>query len=333
MNCILQMLMDGAIIPQNNIFEGLADMIQKLMGNKIFVIAGAIFCCALWGISTPIVKMGYDYIDASHVPSLLLWVGLQFVVSGFIAIGLYSAFSKRFVLPKKESIKGIVIVSVLQTVLQYALLYIGLSHTTAVKGAILKSTDVFFVVLIASLIFKLEKLTAKKLISCIIGFLGVIIMNLDGLSFNISPVGDGLVLVGIISYSFSVIMTKIFAQKEDPIILCGYQMGLGGTVLLIIGAVFGGKFDFVGMLPVFVCLSLIYAVSYTLWTVLLKYNPASSVTIYSFMIPLFGVIFSALLLHEDGGVATANLIIALLLVCAGIILWGYEKKSKACKGQ
>lgn len=28
--------------------------------------------------------MGYDYIDESHVPSLLLWVGLQFVVSGFI---------------------------------------------------------------------------------------------------------------------------------------------------------------------------------------------------------------------------------------------------------
>lgn len=303
-------------------------MIKKLASNKIFAIFTAIFCCALWGISTPIVKIGYNHIDETHVPSLLLWVGLQFVLAGLLTIGIYSAASKKFLLPKKESVKGVVIVSVLQTVLQYALLYIGLSQTTAVKGAILKSTDVFFVALIASLIFRMEKLTAKKLISCIIGFLGVVIMNLDGLSFNINPIGDGLVVVGIIAYAFSVVMTKIFAQKEDPIVLCGYQMGFGGVVLSLIGFVFGGKFDFVGMLPVFVGLSLLYAVSYTLWTILLKYNPASSVTIYSFMIPVFGVVFSALLLSEDGGVALTNLIIALLLVCAGIILWGYEKPNK-----
>lgn len=304
-------------------------MIRKLMNSKAFVILGALFCCALWGISTPIVKVGYNYIDETHIPSLLLWVGLQFIVSGFVTIGIYSIFSKKIVLPKKESVKGVVIISVLQTVLQYSLLYIGLSQTTSVKGAILKSTDVFFVALIASLLFKLEKLTVKKLISCLIGFCGIIVMNLDGLSLQINPVGDGLVLLGIVSYSFSVIMTKLFAQKEDPIVLCGYQMGLGGATLLLIGIILDGKFDFVGMLPVFIGLSLIYAVSYTLWTVLLKYNPASSVTIYSFMTPVFGVIFSSLLLSEDGGVAVTNLIIALVLVCVGIILWGYEKKSNS----
>lgn len=304
-------------------------MIKKLASNKIFAIFGAIFCCALWGISTPIVKMGYGYIDETHVPSLLLWVGALFLVSGILTVALYSALSKKFVFPKKESLKGVAIVSVLQTVLQYALLYIGLSHTTSVKGAILKSTDVFFVALIASLIFKLEKLTAKKLIACIIGFLGIIVMNLNGLNLQFSPLGDGLVIIAMVAYSFSVVMTKLFAQKEDPIILCGYQMGLGGTVLLAVGFALGGSFDFVGMLPVFLCLSLIYAVSYTLWTILLKYNPPSSVTIYSFMTPVFGVIFSALLLSEKGGVATVNLVIALVLVCAGILLWGYEKTKKA----
>ena len=303
-------------------------MIKKLASNKIFATFAAIFCCALWGISTPIVKIGYNHIDEAHVPSLLLWVGLQFVVSGVLTICVYSAVSKKLLLPKKENVKGVVIVSMLQTVLQYALLYIGLSLTTSVKGAILKSTDVFFVVLIASLIFKLEKLTAKKLIACVIGFSGVVIMNLDGLSFNINPLGDGLVLIGIISYSFSVVMTKLFAEKEDPIVLCGYQMSLGGAVLSLIGLVFNGKFDFVKMMPVFVCLSLIYAVSYTMWTILLKYNQPSSVTIYSFMMPVFGVIFSSLLLSESGGVATVNLIIALVFVCAGILLWGYEKQGK-----
>ena len=299
---------------------------KSIWNNKIFSAAGAIFCCALWGISTPIVKMGYAYTDASHVPSLLLWVGIQFALAGLLTVCFYSVVSKSFVRPKRKNIKGVAVVSLLQTVIQYACLYIGLQYTTSVKGAILKSTDVFFVALIASLLFKMEKLTIKKLIACIIGFAGIIVMNLDGLSLNINPLGDGLVVLGILSYSFGVIMVKLFSKDEDPVVLSGYQMAVGGIVMLLIGAVCQGTLDFLGMLPIILGRSAIYAISYTLWTVLLKHNSASGVTIYSFMTPVFGVIFSALLLSEDGGVAPLSLCIALVLVCLGIVLWGCEKK-------
>ena len=126
-------------------------------------------------------------------------------------------------------------------------------------------------------------------------------------------------------------MTKLFAKNEDPITLCGYQMSLGGIVLTLIGTALKGKINIIDILPVFLGLTVIYAVSYTLWTFLLKHNPPSSITIYSFMTPVFGVIFSAFLLSEDGGVSTANLIIALIMICIGIILWGYERKEKPIK--
>ncbi len=303
-------------------------MIGTKKNNKFAVAAGALLCCALWGISTPIVKMGYAWVDEEHIPSLLLWVGLQFLAAGLGTIGFYSLRAKKLLLPRRESTRGIALVALLQTVLQYALLYVGLSYTTSVKGAILKSTDVFFVALIAGLIFRTEKLTSKKLCACAIGFLGILVMNLDGLSLQINPLGDGLVLIAIISYSFSVVVTKLFAQQEDPIVLCGYQMGVGGTVLALLGLAFNGTFDMIGMLPVFLCLSLIYAASYVLWTILLKHNPASSVTIYSFTTPVFGVLFSALLLSEDSGTAIGNLLVALALVCLGILLWGYEPTKK-----
>lgn len=299
-----------------------------MQNKKILSAAGAIFCCALWGISTPIVKMGYAYTEPSHVPSLLLWAGIQFLAAGILTICLYSIVSKKLMAPKKKNIKGVVIVSTLQTVAQYTCLYIGLLYTTSVKGSILKSTDVFFVALIASLLFKMEKLTVKKIVACIIGFAGIIIMNLDGLSLNINPLGDGLVVLGTLSYAFGVIASKLFSKDEDPVVLSGYQMTLGGLVMLLIGAAFHGKIDFSGMLPIMVGLSAIYAVSYTIWMVLLKHNPASSITIYSFSTPVFGVIFSALILQEAGGVASLSLVIALTLVCVGIILWGYEKKQQ-----
>lgn len=299
-----------------------------MQNKKILSAAGAIFCCALWGISTPIVKMGYAYTEPSHVPSLLLWAGIQFLAAGILTICLYSIVSKKLMAPKKKNIKGVVIVSTLQTVVQYTCLYIGLLYTTSVKGSILKSMDVFFVALIASLLFKMEKLTVKKIVACIIGFAGIIVMNLNGLSLNINPLGDGLVVLGILSYAFGVIASKLFSKDEDPVVLSGYQMTLGGLVMLLIGAAFHGKIDFSGMLPIMVGLSAIYAVSYTIWMVLLKHNPASSITIYSFSTPVFGVIFSALILQEAGGVASLSLVIALTLVCVGIILWGYEKKQQ-----
>ena len=121
---------------------------------------------------------------------------------------------------------------------------------------------------------------------------------------------------------------RVFATEEDPLVLSGYQMTLGGIILLLAGLALGGTVDFVGMLPIFGVLAAIYAISYSLWTALLKYNPPSSITIFSFMTPVFGVVFSALLLNEEGGVAPLSLGIALVLVCLGIILWGYEKKQK-----
>ena len=303
-------------------------MNAKFFQNKIILSLTALFCCALWGISTPIVKIGYAYLDAEHVPSLLLWVGIQFVLAGILTLSFSSASAKKLALPKRKSIKGVLIISFFQTVLQYTLLYIGLSNTSSVKGAILKSTDVFFVALLTSCVFRFEKLTLRKLIACIMGFAGIVIMNLDGLSLNFNLQGDGVVLLAIFFYSFSVALTGRFTQDEDPVVLCGYQMAFGGVVVLLFGALFGGSLDFIGMLPILLILALIYAASYSLWTVLLKNNPASRVIIYSFTTPIFGVIFSSFMLTEQSGVALTSLLSALVLVCVGILIWGKSGKTE-----
>jgi drug/metabolite transporter (DMT)-like permease len=63
---------------------------------------------------------------------------------------------------------------------------------------------------------------------------------------------------------------------------------------------------------------------------LLKYNPVSKVTIYSFTTPVFGVILSEIMLAaEDSNVNYFNLAITLVLVCTGIILINYKKSEKS----
>ena len=302
-------------------------MSLDLFKNKWLVSLTALFCCALWGISTPIVKLGYEFLDKYDAFTLILWAGVQFVLAGLIIIVFYSIFIKRLVFPERKSIKRIASISLLQTILQYSLLYIGLMHTTSVKGAILKCTDVFFIMLIASLIFRQEKITATKLISCIIGFAGIIVINLNGLTFSVNLLGDGLVLMAIISYSFSAVLIKRYCENENPITLCGYQMMIGGAVMTLIGVVFGGTFNFEAMFPIILCLSIAYALAYSLWTVLLKCNSVSRVSIHSFITPIIGVVSSNVILSEKSNVSTINIIIALVLVCIGIIMWSVKQNN------
>ena len=80
-----------------------------------------------------------------------------------------------------------------------------------------------------------------------------------------------------------------------------------------------------GMLLLFY-LALVSSVAYSLWGILLKYNPVSKVAVFGFMTPVFGVILSALLLREHSQAAGLTCLISLLLVCIGIYIVNHEKK-------
>jgi drug/metabolite transporter (DMT)-like permease len=60
----------------------------------------------------------------------------------------------------------------------------------------------------------------------------------------------------------------------------------------------------------------ISAAAFTLWTFLLKYNPAGKVAVFSFLTPVFGALLSSLVLSES--LFSVTTLAALLLVAAGI---------------
>lgn len=301
---------------------------SKVFNKEIIVTSLlAVLCTALWGISTPIVKMEYKFINSESTASLFLLAGIQFIAAGILTVLFYSIKSKKFVYPGLKSMPGIMQVSFFQVILQYSGIYIGMLNTTSVKASVLKSTDVFFVLLITCFLLRQEKVTWKKIVSCVVGFAGIILVNLDGLSFDLNLSGDGLVLLGTLFYSVSVIVIKKWSLKENPIVISGYQMAIGGAVLTLIGIILRGTVDFKGVLPYALCVSLIYAVSYSVWTMLLKKNPASRVVIYSFATPIFGVLFSFIMLPEENGIPIVNLILSVALICFGIILRVTEKSN------
>lgn len=301
----------------------------KVYTNMAFVTVIALLCCGLWGSATPFIKIGYQLmLPDKNVPSTILFAGIRFTFAGILTILIYSIGRRKVLFPKKSSWGKISLVASVQTVIQYIFFYVGLANTSGVKGTIITGSNAFFSILVASLIFRQEKLTLRKISACIIGFSGIILVKLDGLNLNLNFTGDCFVLFSSISYAFSSVLIKIFSKEEDPVIISGYQFVMGGLFMIAVGLLFGGwvivsSIEAVGVLAY---LSFLSAVAYSLWGILLKYNPVSRVSIFSFMTPVMGVILSEIMLTESSNVSPIYLVITILLVSAGIILLNYNKK-------
>lgn len=301
---------------------------NKIYTNMAFVTVIALLCCALWGSATPFIKTGYELmLSDEDVPSTILFAGIRFAFAGALTVLIYSIARRKFLFPKKENWGKISVVSVFQTVIQYIFFYIGLANTTGVKGTIASGSNAFFAILIASLIFKQEKLTFRKITACVIGFAGIILVNLNGLDFTMNFTGDCFVIFSSISYAFSSALIKRYSKHEDPVVISGYQFIMGGLFMIVAGLVFGGIVTITSAKAVAVLtyLAFLSAIAYSLWGILLKYNPVSRVTVFTFMTPVFGVILSKLMLSEASNVSPLNLVITIILVSTGIILLNYNK--------
>lgn len=299
------------------------------------VLLAAGLCCFLWGSAAPAIKIGYRLfrIESSDTASILMFAGIRFLLAGFLVILYHSVVSRHWILPPKGSATAIGSLAMSQTVLQYLFYYVGLSHASGVHSAIITGTNVFFSMLFASLVFRYEKLDIQKITGCILGFLGIAIVNLAGAGsekmFSISFFGEGFVLMAQIFYAISGSLIKKYAKHFDVVTLSGYQFMAGGTALLLIGAACGGTLSKAVGASAYVLLlymGILSAVAYTLWGVLLKYNPVSRVTVFGFMNPMFGVILSAIFLGESGQALTWNTLAALILVCLGIYVVNKEKR-------
>ena len=200
----------------------------------------AMVCCFLWGSATPAIKVGYQIfgIDNTDTLSIILFAGIRFFLAGILIILFQSIMAGHFIKPEKGAFPSILKLSLAQTMLQYFCFYVGLAHTSGVTGTILSGTSGFFSILLASLLFRYEKLTAPKIIGCVMGLMGVVVMNLTlkgGTSFHFALNGEFLVLMSAVSLAVSGILVKKYSARFNVVMLSGYQFILGGLVMIIYG--------------------------------------------------------------------------------------------------
>lgn len=282
----------------------------------------ALVCCALWGSAFPCVKIGYELFHIEGAGSQILFAGYRFFMAGVFTFLLGCALKKRIITMKKSSVPYVFGQGLLQTTLQYICFYIGLAHTTGAKGSVINASNTFFSIIAAHFLMKSEKLTVRKVIGCLVGFAGIIIINLEpgAWSSGFSWLGEGMVLVCAFSYGMSSVTLKMISDREEPVTITAYQLLFGGAVLIAIGAITGGKVQGFNMQSTLLLLymSLLSTVAFSIWAELLKYNSVGKVAIFGFSIPIFGVALSAVFLGEQ--MASVKNLAALVCVSIGIII-------------
>lgn len=297
---------------------------EKFFSKNYIVVAGALVCCMLWGSAFPCVKLGYSLfgVDTSSYSSLILFAGVRFTLAGILVLLFGTLAQRRPMLPKAKNLWRVGVVALFQNAIQYTCFYIGLAHLTGVKSSVLNGLGVFFTIIAACFIFRTERFNLVKLFGCLLGFGGVLAMNFEGLDFNFTFTGEGLIMLSGISAAMAAGFVKVFSRREDTTVLCGWQFFCGGLLLVIIGASAGGRLapQSAASYGMLFYLAFLSACAFTLQGYLLKYNPVSKVAVFKSTNPLFGALFSALILGESEQLLHYTTLIALALVCGGILI-------------
>lgn len=300
---------------------------QQFFTQPAVVVLLALLTCCLWGSAFPAIKVGFQLFHIEGEGSKILFAGYRFFAAGLLTLLFISIMEKRLVTIKLSSVPHIFVQGLIQTTIQYVCFYIGLSNTTGSKGSIINGSNGFFAIIAAHFMMKNEKMTMRKIIGCIIGFCGVIAVNLNGDGFGggFSFMGDGMILLCSLSYGISSVTLKQNSRRETPNAITAYQLLFGGALLILIGYICGGEVSGFTLKSTLLLgyLSMTSTITFCLWANLLKYNPVGKITIFGFSIPVFGVLMSAAFLGESA--LNLPIIFALLLVSVGIVIVNYEK--------
>jgi drug/metabolite transporter (DMT)-like permease len=206
---------------------------------------------------------------------------------------------------------------------EFLALFWGLRITTASRGVLFLYLAPFVVALVGHFTLG-EPLSARKIIGLFCAFLGLVLAFSDSLSLP-SPdalLGDALCLAAAVFWGLTIVLVKGSAlARVAPEKILLYQLVVSAVVGLLVAVLIGERIDAgqaMAVLPAFLYQAIwVAAITYVAWFALIRDYPASLLSSFTFLTPLFGVAFGAALLHEP---LSPYLLAALLLVAIGIYL-------------
>lgn len=295
---------------------------KSIFQRPLWVVIFALTAAIAWGWAYPLIKLGFEEfgITPQMTGSKMLFAGIRFMISGLIILAIAWNTKKNFQVKSNFDWWYILLFALLNTTIHYACFYIGLSHSDGARAAILNSLGVFMLVLLACLFFKTDKLNFRKIMGCVMGFSGILILNIGSTSsIHFSWLGDGMIILNALCSSFAGLMTRGLGKRVDIFVGTGYSLAIGGGLLILPGLIMNGNLPHITgygilILALLICIS---SLGFALYNKLLSCNPIGKVAIFNSLIPAVGAITSCWCLQEPFYI---NYVFAIILLTGGIYI-------------
>lgn len=290
----------------------------------------AIISCLLWSTAFAGVKIGLAYATP------LQFAGTRYFIAGLLVFPLAYRFNPSYFRIVRSNLKLILLFAFLQTFLQYTMFYTGINMIPAAIAAILIGSQPLFIAMVANFLMPGEGMTLSRTLVILLGVAGVALVSFgkdpQSATGHIALAGILLMLGINILSGFSNVLVAREKGMIPPLVISSSSMVFGGAALIIFSVPFEG-IGFGVKAPMYYIsltwLSLLSAIAISFWIILLK-RPGikvSDLNLWKFLIPLFGALFSWILLPLEKPQALT--VSGMVIITLALVISGLLKRKKA----
>ncbi len=291
--------------------------VQRKDHLDTFAIALLIACCAFWGFQQILIKFASREIPPMWQASVrmagataLLWIWCQ-----FRGIALFE---------RDGSLKAGLLVGSLFAA-EFCFIYLGLQHTSASRLTVFLYTSPFWVALLLPRFVPSETLRKLQWIGLVIAFSAVGFAFSEAFTHDSRPdqwKGDAMGLAAGMFWGLTTVAirtTRVATLAAEKSLF--YQLSVTALVCPLLSIALGEnwsvEYSALAWGSVFLQTAVGAFASYLAWMWMLRHYPATQMSTFVFLTPLFAMVFGVLLLDEP---LTLTLVLALVGVAAGIVL-------------
>lgn len=270
----------------------------------------------IWALSFPLIKIALGNVQPLTLGALrhLIFIPL------FLA--LYFKAGKKAFFHSKNSWLIFTGVGAFAIALPNIFQNIGMLYTTASASSIIQSSGPVFTLILAVMLLK-ETLTYKKILGTLLALVGTVFL-VTNCSFKLTGMffGNFLLLLSAISYAISAVITKKGLERHEPFTLLTFGTFTGCIMLIAcslpleniwsIQTISGNVWlviTLLALLPTFIAA--------WLWYKVLISTEVSKLTPFIYLMPLFAVVFSYLIIGE---LITLQTVFFAVLIIYGVAL-------------
>lgn len=287
---------------------------QRTLSSRIW--AELFLLALIWGGVFLAVRLALDEVPfVTSVAHRVFWAAV--ILWGYV-------FARRLPIPREPRIWfALLIMGGLNNAIPFSLMAWGQLHIESGLASVFNASTAIFGVIVAALILTDERLTTRKVIGSLIGFLGVATaIGLEALrNFDITSLAQLAVIAGTLSYAFAGVWARLTLSSLTPQVAAAGML-TGSSVIMVPAAflidgvpTFALSATALGAIAYYVIFAT--AGAYLLYYRILAAAGSANVMVVTLLMPPISIVLGALVLQES---LSPNVFVGLAILALGLII-------------